>query len=144
MLLGKGWSVTREVVEILLDAGCDIYAKDEEGKTAMRLAYVAGADDVVALLAERGAERCPEIVTDSFDLEIQPVEGELEIVGHLDSDEDDDLDDDDDDLDDDDDDDSESEEGVIVDDVGEEKEMLKRVQEVGDWYDIVGESGVTA
>jgi ankyrin repeat protein len=44
-----------EVIQLLLEKGAKIQAKDKDGKTALKLAQSAGMSDVAKLLQEHGA-----------------------------------------------------------------------------------------
>jgi len=53
-LLGAAWCVWPNV-QVLLEAGADIHAKDKDGKTALMIAEERGHSEIVELLKQAGA-----------------------------------------------------------------------------------------
>lgn len=46
-----------DVVRLLLDAGADVNAEDQNGSTALMLAAEEGHEDIVRILTEAGAQK---------------------------------------------------------------------------------------
>jgi ankyrin repeat protein len=46
-----------EIIELLLNAGANVNAKNEEGKTALKIAYEYGYQDIIELLKKVWCKR---------------------------------------------------------------------------------------